>query len=105
MGSDCSTVVECTLHDGEVVGSNPAMSWAYFSYLSFSILSLSTSGALGSGCGSVGRAVTSDTRDLRFESKHRQNFIYQLYNRQDENKEKEVGNGPSLLKNLPVVHP
>ena len=27
-------------------------------------------------CGSVGRAVASDTRDLRFESQH---FIYQLY--------------------------
>ena len=29
----------------------------------------------GSGCGSVGRAVTSDTRDPRFESRHWQNFI------------------------------
>ena len=33
----------------------------------------------GSGRGSVGRAVASDTRDPRFESQHRQNFIYQLY--------------------------
>ena len=30
----------------------------------------------GSGCGSVGRAVASDTRDPRFKSSHRQNFIY-----------------------------
>ena len=27
---------------------------------------------LGSGCGSVGRAVASDTRDPRFESSHQQ---------------------------------
>ena len=29
----------------------------------------------GSGCGSVGRAVASDTRGPQFESSHRQNFI------------------------------
>lgn len=33
----------------------------------------------GSGGGSVGREVASDTRDLQFESQHYQNFIYQLY--------------------------
>ena len=52
----------------------------------------------GSGCGSVGRAVASNTRDPRFESRHRQSFIYQLYIRKDENKEKEAGNGPSFKK-------
>ena len=31
---------------------------------------------LGSGCGSVGRAVASDTRDPRFESSHWQKIIY-----------------------------
>ena len=36
------------------------------------------SAALGSGGGSVGRAVTCDTRDPRFKSQHRQSFIYQL---------------------------
>ena len=30
----------------------------------------------GSGCVSVGRAVASDTRGPRFESSHRQKFIY-----------------------------
>ena len=40
---------------------------------------------MGSGCGSVGRAVASDTRDLQLEFRHRQSFIYQLYNRKDEN--------------------
>ena len=30
----------------------------------------------GSGCGSVGRAVASETRGPRFESSHRQIFIY-----------------------------
>ena len=33
----------------------------------------------GSGGGSVGRAVASDTRDLQLESQHWQTFIYQLY--------------------------
>ena len=28
----------------------------------------------GSGCGSVGRAVSSDTEGLQFESGHRQNL-------------------------------
>ena len=31
--------------------------------------------ALGSGCGSVGRAVASDTRGPRFESSHWQNLL------------------------------
>ena len=31
---------------------------------------------LGSGCSSVGRAVASDTRGLRFESSHQQTFLY-----------------------------
>ena len=33
----------------------------------------------GSGCGSVGRAVAFDTRGLRFDSSHRQNFIEHLF--------------------------
>ena len=42
----------------------------------------------GSGCGSVGRAVVSESRGLQFESSHRRNFIhYQLYWKV-ENKEK-----------------
>ena len=32
-------------------------------------------GKKGSGCGSVGRAVVSDTRGPRFESSHQQKFI------------------------------
>ena len=31
--------------------------------------------SLGSGCDAVGRAVTSDARDLRFESCHRQFYL------------------------------
>ena len=31
---------------------------------------------VGSGCGSVGRAVDSDSRGLRFKSSHWQKFIY-----------------------------
>ena len=55
----------------------------------------------GSGCGSVGRAVASNTRGPRFESSHRQIFIYILkicilstVCWIDENKEKEARNGP-----------
>ena len=59
----------------------------------------------GSGSGSVGRAVTSNTRCPRFKSSHRQKFIYALnicllstVYWKDENKEKEAGNGPFLKK-------
>ena len=34
---------------------------------------------LGSGCGSVGRAVASDTRGPRFESSHQRIFIKNIY--------------------------
>ena len=34
---------------------------------------------LGSGCGSVGRAVASDTRGPWFESGHRQDFVMNLF--------------------------
>ena len=55
---------------------------------------------MGSGCGSVGRGVASDTRGPRFESGHRQIFIFKehlftlncVLKRQ--NKEKEARNGP-----------
>ena len=47
----------------------------------------------GSCCGSVVRAVASNTWGLRIESSHRQTFNSQLY-RKDENKEKEAANGP-----------
>ena len=61
---------------------------------------------LGSGCGTVGRAVASNTRDLWFESQHRQKFICHLCHwcRKDKNKEKEAGIGPDedapLLRDL-----
>ena len=54
--------------------------------------------SFGGGCGSVVRAVASNTRDTWFESRHWHNFIYQLYNRKDKNKEKVAGNGPSIIK-------
>ena len=56
---------------------------------------------MGSGCGSVGRAVASDTRGLQLKSSHRQKIIYTLnlcflstVYLKDKNKEKEAGNGP-----------
>ena len=62
---------------------------------------------MGSGCGSVGRAVASNTRGPRFESSHRQKFIYTLnisllstVYRKDENKGKEAGNGPFFKKRM-----
>ena len=51
----------------------------------------------GSGGGSVGRAVASDSRGPRFESSHQQKFISNIYCQlywKDENKEKEAGNCP-----------
>ena len=60
---------------------------------------------LGSGCGSVGRAVASNSRGPLFVSSHRQKYILnincQLYWK-DENKEKEAGNGP-FKKNFSVL--
>ena len=52
--------------------------------------------AKGSGGGSVGRAVASDTRDLRFESQAKFYLPILHLNRKDENKEKEARNGPSF---------
>ena len=49
---------------------------------------------LGSGCGSVCRAVASDSRGPQFESSHWQKFILNIYCQlywKDENKEKEAG--------------
>ena len=51
----------------------------------------------GSGCGSVGRAVASNSRGPRSKSSHRQIFIWNIYCQlywKDKNKEKEAGNGP-----------
>ena len=51
----------------------------------------------GSGCGSVGRAVASDTRDTQFESSHWQTFIEHLLAvdcvEKTKIKKKEAGNG------------
>ena len=61
---------------------------------------------LGSGCGSVGRVVASDSRGPQFESSHRQKFILNIYCQlywKDKNKEKEAGNGPFLKKKLYLV--
>ena len=68
-------------------------------------LGRSLCGTMGSGCGSVGRAVASDTRGPRFESSHRQKFILNIcllstvYSK-DENKEKDAGDGPLFKKKL-----
>ena len=52
---------------------------------------------LDSGSVSVGRAVTSHTRDPQFESQHRQTLSTNLIR-----KEKEAGNGLSLKNKLKV---
>ena len=55
----------------------------------------------GSGCGSVGRMVASNSRGPWFKSSHRQKFILNIYRQlhwKDENKEKEAGNGPFLTR-------
>ena len=52
------------------------------------------------GYGSVGRAVASNTRDPRFESRYRQNFIYQLHNQfTEKTKLKKKRSGMAHLKN------
>ena len=55
-------------------------------------------GSVASGWGSVGRAVTSDTKDPQIKSWDRQNFTNQLSKRKYKNKEKEGVNGPSQKK-------
>ena len=58
---------------------------------------------LGSGSGSVGRAVASNARGLRLESSHRQTFIEHLFTvncvEKTKIKKKEAGNGPFLTFN------
>ena len=56
----------------------------------------------GSGCGSVGRVVTSDTRDPRFESSHWRTFSEQLFtvNSVEKSKIKKKRPGMANLKNL-----
>ena len=56
---------------------------------------------MGSGCVSVGRAVSSYTRGPLFESSHRQTFIWNICLLSTVlKKRKEVGNGP-IKKRLP----
>ena len=51
----------------------------------------------GSGCGSVGREVASNTKGPRLKSSHRQTFIYMQHlvycQPKDQNKEKEARYG------------
>ena len=55
---------------------------------------------LGSGCGSVGRAVAYDIRGPGFKSSHRQNLYSSLFTvnciEKTKNKEKKAGNDPFL---------
>ena len=60
----------------------------------------------GSGCGSVGRAVASNSRGPRFKSSHQQTFILNTYCQlyfKDENKEIEAENGPFCKKTRKTV--
>ena len=57
----------------------------------------------GSGCGSVSRAVASDSRGPRFESRHRQKFKLNIFTvscvERTKIKKKEAGKGP-FKKNI-----
>ena len=62
---------------------------------------------LGSGCGSVGRAIASNTRGPQFESRHQKIYLFLLnicllstVYWKDENKEKEAGDGPFFIKSV-----
>ena len=60
----------------------------------------------GSGCGSVGRAVASNSRGLWFKSSHRQKILLNIYCQlfwKDKNKIKEDGNGPFFGEGLKVL--
>ena len=79
------------------------------SYINLKFIALSATyiGDWGSGCGSVGTVVASNTIGPQFKSSHQQTIIYILNNcflstvyRKDENKEKEAGNGPFLTKHI-----
>ena len=48
---------------------------------------------MGSGWGSVGRLVASDTRGQPFNSSGQPNFMQNLYSLKDEIKKKETRNG------------
>ena len=56
----------------------------------------------GSGCGSVGRAVASDTRGRQFESSHRPIFhnahVFLLTAEKTKIKKQEAVNGPFFKK-------
>ena len=60
---------------------------------------------LGSGGGSVGREVASDTRGPRFKSRNWQNVIYQLYNQNtEETKIKKKGREWPIFKIVLAKH-
>ena len=52
--------------------------WLVLSATARASEALKTKSNRGSGGGSVGRAVASDSRDSRFESQHQKSLIYQL---------------------------
>ena len=56
---------------------------------------------MGSGCGSVGRAVATDTRDPRFKPRHRQSFIHRITNFiSEKTKIKKIGRECPIFKTL-----
>ena len=62
----------------------------------------------GSGCGSVGRAVASNTRGPKFESSHWHSFMQNIlftFNciENTKIKEKEAGNGPKTRSNISMI--
>ena len=63
--------IQFILYQGLIVINNKNMAWPTYSYLD----QKETLQWKGSGCGSVGRAVASDTWGRRFESSHRQKII------------------------------
>ena len=60
-------------------GSNPIARKGFLTKINLIDLAGQKIQAMGSGCGSVGRVVASDSRDPQFESSHRQTFIEHLF--------------------------
>ena len=55
---------------------------------------------LGSGCGSVGGAVASDTRETRFESSNRRNFIMNMLTVEKMKRKKKRGRERRIFKEI-----
>ena len=89
-----------TTNKNEIKFGNVSILYFYSQIHNYNALCI-TFHYLGSGCGSVGRAVASDTKGPRFESGHRQTFYYLFtinWIEKTKTKDKRGREGPIFLK-------